>query len=138
MAFKSFDFSGYDLIISSATGAYFPNAVNKKSAKLICYCHTPPRYLYGLPTARNLQKYPLLKFLANIANHFLRLADFKFSQNVDQYIANSQTTAARIKKFYRRPAIVINPHRSPLKLTKSGFQDRSERVTPTQSEDSQK
>ncbi len=122
LAFKFFDFSGYDLIISSATGAYFPNAVNKKSAKLICYCHTPPRYLYGLPTARNFQKYPLLKFLANIANHFLRLADFKFSQNVDQYIANSQTTAARIKKFYRRSAIVINPPiEVPLKLTKSGF-----------------
>ncbi len=122
LAFKSFDFSDYDLIISSATGAYFPNAVNKKSAKLICYCHTPPRYLYGLPTARNFQKYPLLKFLANIVNHFLRLADFKFSQNVDQYIANSQTTAARIKKFYRRPAVIINPPiEVPLKLTKSGF-----------------
>lgn len=121
LAFKFFDFSDYDLIISSATGAYFPNAVNKKSAKLICYCHTPPRYLYGLPTARNFQKYPLLKFLANIVNHFLRLADFKFSQNVDQYIANSQTTAARIKKFYRRPAVIINPPIEVPKLSADKF-----------------
>lgn len=109
LAFRSFDFSKYDLIISSATGAYFPNALNKKSARLICYCHTPPRYLYGLPTARNLKKYPLINFCASVANHWLRLFDFKYSQNVDQYIANSSTTSARIQKFYRRDAIVINP-----------------------------
>jgi hypothetical protein len=56
LAFKSFDFSEFDLIITSATGAYFPNLINKKQAKLVCYCHTPPRYLYGLPTARNFTK----------------------------------------------------------------------------------
>ncbi|MFA5025893.1 MAG: glycosyltransferase [Candidatus Shapirobacteria bacterium] len=109
LAFKLFNFSSYDLIITSATGAYFPNALNKKSAKLICYCHTPPRYLYGLPTARNLKKYPIINFLAEIANHFLRLFDSLYSQNVDQFIANSATTAARIQKFYRRDSIIINP-----------------------------
>jgi glycosyltransferase involved in cell wall biosynthesis len=109
LAFKSFDFSGYDFIVTSATGAYFPNALDKKSAKLICYCHTPPRYLYGLPTARDLKKYPIFNFFAQIANHFLRLLDFKYAQNVDQFIANSQTTAARIQKFYRRDSVVVNP-----------------------------
>ena len=109
LAFKSFDFSKYNLIISSATGAYFPNSLNKKTAKLICYCHTPPRYLYGLPTARKFTKNKLIKFLVDIINHFLRLKDFKYSQNVDQYIANSETTAARIQKFYRRDSLVINP-----------------------------
>jgi len=115
LAFRSFDFSDFDLIITSATGAYFPNSLNKKSAKLICYCHTPPRYLYGLPTARNFTKNKFIKFLVAIVNHFLRLKDFRFSQNVDQYIANSHTTAARIQKFYRRDAIVINP---PIDLPK--------------------
>jgi len=109
LAFKSFDFSKFDIIITSATGAYFPNSLNKKSAKLICYCHTPPRYLYGLPTARQFTKNKFIRFLVAIVNHFLRLSDFKYSQNVDQYIANSKTTAARIKKFYRRDALVINP-----------------------------
>lgn len=109
LAFRFFDFSSFDLIISSATGAYFPNSVNKKNARLICYCHTPPRYLYGLPTARNLKKYPVLNFLAEIANHFLRLLDFKYAQNVDQFVANSSTTASRIQKFYRRDSTIINP-----------------------------
>lgn len=116
LAFKSFDFSKYDIIITSATGAYFPNSLNKKSAKLICYCHTPPRYLYGLPTARKFTNNKIIRFLVAIANHFLRLKDFKFSQNVDQYLANSKTTAARIKKNYRRDALVINP---PIDLPKN-------------------
>ena len=122
LAFKSFNFSSYDLIITSATGAYFPNALRKKNAKLICYCHTPPRYLYGLPTARNFKKYPFVEFLSNIANHFLRLADFKYSQNVDQFIANSKTTATRIQKFYRRDSVIINPPIDiPNQMTQSDF-----------------
>ena len=109
LAFKSFNFSSYHLIITSATGAYFPNALNKGKAKLICYCHTPPRYLYGLATARDLKSAPILNFFAQIAFHFLRLLDFKYAQNVDQFISNSATTLLRIQKFYRKDAIVINP-----------------------------
>ena len=109
LAFKSFDFSKFDIIITSATGAYFPNSLNKKKAKLICYCHTPPRYLYGLPTARKFTQNKFIKSLVDILNHFLRLHDFRYSQNVDQYLANSKTTAARIQKFYRRDSIIINP-----------------------------
>lgn len=116
LAFRSFDFSQYDIIITSATGAYFPNSLRKKNAKLICYCHTPPRYLYGLPTARKFTQNKIIKFFVDIINHFLRLKDFKYSQNVNQYIANSKTTATRIQKFYRRDAIIINP---PVDLPKS-------------------
>jgi glycosyltransferase involved in cell wall biosynthesis len=109
LAFKSFDFSSYDLIITSATGAYFPNLLNKKKAKLFCYCHTPPRYLYGLPTARNLTKNKVVRLLVSFLNHFLRKVDFLSAQNVDLFIANSNTTAKRIKKFYGKDALVINP-----------------------------
>ena len=109
LAFRLFDFSQYDIIITSATGAYFPNALNKGHAKLICYCHTPPRYLYGLTTARDPKKYPILNFFAQIVFHFFRLLDFSYAQNVDQFIANSATTASRIQKFYRQKSIIINP-----------------------------
>lgn len=127
LGFRLFNFSNFDLIITSATGAYFPNALNKKSAKLICYCHTPPRYLYGLPTARDLKKYPAFNFLAQIANHFLRLFDYKYAQNVDLFIANSATTAARIQKFYRRDSIIINP---PIDLPKVSPLSRGEAAKP--------
>ncbi|GIW62129.1 MAG: glycosyl transferase [Patescibacteria group bacterium] len=107
--FRSFDFQGYDIIIVSATGAYFPNALQKKGAKLICYCHTPPRYLYGYATAREWKKYRILRILGELVNHFLRIIDYATSRNVDYYIANSDEVRKRIQKFYRREAQVIYP-----------------------------
>lgn len=109
LLFRSFDFSEYDLIITSATGAYFPNALKKKNARLLCYCHTPPRYLYGYKTARDWQKNMIMKAIGMLTNHFLRMVDLDASKNVDQYIANSNEVRRRIKKFYRKDAIVINP-----------------------------
>lgn len=109
LAFNLINLTNFDLVITSATGAYFPNAINKGKAKLICYCHTPPRYLYGLPTARNLSRFPLISLISFILNHTFRPLDVYFSRNVDQYLANSATTASRIKKFYGRDSIVINP-----------------------------
>lgn len=107
--FQTFDFSGYDIILVSATGAYNPNMVDKKQAKQLCYCHTPPRYLYGYATARDWKKNIFLRILGETANHFLRLVDYRSSQRVDQFIANSENVAKRIKKFYRRDSIVIYP-----------------------------
>lgn len=116
LAFKSFDFSKYDVVIVSATGAYFPNLINTKryapNAKRtlqICYCHTPPRYLYGYATARQWKSNVILRVIGETMNHFLRIVDFTASKNVDLYIANSQEVKGRIRKFYRREATVIYP-----------------------------
>lgn len=107
--FKTFDFIEFDVIIVSATGAYNPNMIEKKKAKQICYCHTPPRYLYGYATAREWKKNILMRVFGEIANHFLRLIDYRSAQNVDQFIANSENIKKRIQKFYRKDAIVVYP-----------------------------
>ena len=107
--FKSMDFSKYDVVIVSATGAYNPNLIKKGKATHISYCHTPPRYLYGYATARDWKKYKVFKFFAEIANHFLRMVDFNSAQNVDFFIANSNEVRGRIEKFYRKDAKVIYP-----------------------------
>lgn len=107
--FKSFNLSDFDVIIVSQAGAYFPSLVRKGSAKLICYTHTPPRYLYGYMTAREWQKDTLMRFFGHLANHFLRMVDFKAAQNVDYFIANSEEVAARIEKFYKKDATIIYP-----------------------------
>src|SRR3989344_3507061 len=113
LVFKSFNFSGFDVVIVSATGAYSPNGKwkmdNGKFPIHICYCHTPPRYLYGFATAREWKNNLIFRVLGEIANHFLRLVDFKSSQNVDFFIANSKNVAGRIEKFYKKDAIVIYP-----------------------------
>jgi glycosyltransferase involved in cell wall biosynthesis len=109
--FKRLNLSQYEVVIVSATGAYNPNLVrtDKRRSSHICYCHTPPRYLYGLPTAREWKKYWWFRFPAELANHFLRLVDFQSAQKVDYFIANSKNTARRIWKFYRKEATVIYP-----------------------------
>lgn len=107
--FKSWNFSRYDVVIVSATGAYTPNLINKGKAVQISYCHTPPRYLYGYPTARNWKNNVIVRIFGEIANHFLRMTDFEAAQNVDYFIANSKEVAARIEKFYRRDSTVIYP-----------------------------
>ncbi len=114
--FKSFDFSKFDAVIVSATGAYSSNGIKKGNAVQICYCHTPPRYLYGYETARNWKKNILVRIIGNLSIHFLRIIDHRSSQNVDYFIANSNETKRRIEKFYRKDATVIYP---PVSLASS-------------------
>ncbi len=116
---SSFDFSQYDLVISSASWAITKGFANGKT-KEICYCHTPPRYLYGYDTSHKWDKW-YLKFYATPVNHFMRLYDFLRAQKVTQFVANSNETAARIKKFYRRDAVVIYP---PVDLGPQRSEDR--------------
>ncbi len=107
--FRSMDFSNFDVVIVSATGAYQSNMIHKGSATHICYCHTPPRYLYGYATARSWKQNLIVRLLGEVANHFLRNTDVLASQNVDYFIANSHEVAKRIKKFYRKEALVLYP-----------------------------
>lgn len=110
LVFENFDLREFDVVIVSATGAYNPNLiVTKPGALHLCYCHTPPRYLYGYPTAREWQKHWWGKVVGETVNFFLRKIDFLSSQRVDYFIANSKNTAQRIKKFYRRESMVIYP-----------------------------
>lgn len=114
LIFKSINLSEYDLVIVSAAGTYTsPNFVTTgKDTVLICYYHTPPRYLYGYATAAPWKKIwwrRLLYFWGQIPMHFLRLADFEAAQKPNYVVANSKEVAGRIKKFYRRKAMVIYP-----------------------------
>jgi glycosyltransferase involved in cell wall biosynthesis len=118
--FQSFDLSGFDVVISSSN-AYLAKAVKVPNGVHICYCHTPPRFLYGYPTPVNWKKNPILRPIGEVVNHFMRVWDFETSQKpaspdervsrggVDYFIANSKEVQRRIKKFYRRDSVVIYP-----------------------------
>ncbi len=107
--FAHMDFSQFDVVVVSATGAYAPNMIHKGTSLQICYCHTPPRYLYGYATARNWKKNPFIRWIGECANRTLRAVDKRASGNVDFFVANSNEVATRIKKFYQRTATVIYP-----------------------------
>lgn len=108
-AFADLDLSEYDLVISSCN-AYFAKSARATHGKHICYCHTPPRVMYGYSVMSNWKRNPLFRAAGTFLNHFLRIIDVKVSrENVDVFIANSRETAKRIQKFYKRDSIVVNP-----------------------------
>ena len=106
---ESFDFSSYDLVISSS-GSYMAKGIITRPETLhICYLHHPPRYLYYYETAIEWQKYLPIRVYGHLINHYLRQWDYLSSQRVDYFIANSKETQKRIEKFYRRKATIIYP-----------------------------
>lgn len=106
---ESFNFDEYDLVISSA-GSYITKGIlTSAEAVHICYCHTPPRALWGLPTASNWKNNFFGRLLVPLMTHNLRQYDYLAAQRVDYFIANSENTKERIKKFYKRDAKVIYP-----------------------------
>lgn len=120
LIWKSVNLKKYDLIISSASWAITKGFVNEKKSPRpggrkvqmeICYCHTPPRYLYGYDTSRKFKGFfgGLVKFYGMAINGPLRKYDYKRAQKVDYFIANSKEVAGRIKRFYGRDSTVIYP-----------------------------
>ncbi len=109
----SFDFSKYDVVVSSAswyiTKGFGTRGTNKEKPIEVCYCHTPPRWLYGFKTSINLQKYWPFRMYSKIVGYFMRIYDYDSAQKVNYFIANSKNVAQRIEKYYRRDSTVIYP-----------------------------
>lgn len=106
---ESFDLDEYDVVISSASWYITKGVITRPETLHICYCHTPPRYLYGYQTSIEWQKYWLVRQYARVVNHYLRKYDFAAAQRVDVFVANSKNVQRRIQKFYRRDSVVIYP-----------------------------
>jgi glycosyltransferase involved in cell wall biosynthesis len=107
-AFRGFDFSQFDVVISS-TNMYMAKAVRVPSGQHLSYIHTPARSLYGLSTRTNWKKNPIIRVGGELINIWMRYLDFTTAQNPDVLLANSQTTKERIAKYYRREAKVVPP-----------------------------
>src|SRR3989344_490116 len=106
---NSFDFSDFDAVITSSSW-YITKGIKKGPKTVeVCYCHAPPRYLYGYPTSIEWQRYWPVRVYALLVNHFMRVYDFEAAQRVDWFIANSKNVAERIRKFYMRDSTVIYP-----------------------------
>ena len=106
---ESFDFSEFDVVISSSGWYMCKGVTTSKPTVHVSYVHHPPRYLYGYETAVEWQKYRAVKIYATIVNFFLRRWDYSSSQRPDVLIANSEETKRRIKKLYNRDSTVVYP-----------------------------
>lgn len=106
---RSFNLSKYDLVITSCSWYVTRGFKTGPETKVIAYCHTPPRWLYGYETSVGFTKYWPVKVYALIVGHFMRMYDFKVAQPINYWIANSKNVAVRIEKFYRKKSTVIYP-----------------------------
>ncbi len=109
LAFESFDFSGYDLVLSNKSG-FCHGIITSEETCHICYCLTPTRYLWDfrhyaqredIGRAGQALLQPILSYL--------RLWDRLAADRVDHFIAISRTVKERIARLYRRDSVVIHP-----------------------------
>lgn len=101
LAFERFDFSEYDLVISHTT-RFAKSIITKPETTHICYMHSPPRFLWHLPSdPPPLYIKPLLSFL--------RILDNISSNRVDLWLSGSVNCQERIKKFYKKKSKVLYP-----------------------------
>lgn len=107
--FQAFDLSGYDVILSSSTR--FAHMVQKSNGTThVTYCHTPARYFWEFDDYMQAERAAgVKKALIHPFLQVMRQLDYKAAQQVDQFIANSNNTAKKIKKIYGKQARIIKP-----------------------------
>lgn len=116
---KSIDLREYDLVITSCSGYIARGFKVSKATKVIAYCHTPPRWLYGYDTPTGGNKKWWGQVFMWVVGPFMRYFDYQSAQRVDTWIANSQEVARRIEKFYRKNAVVVYP---PIEIPDTRYQ----------------
>jgi len=120
-AVEEFDFSGYDIVISSSNS--FAHGILTKPATFhICYCHSPMRYAwdwYHEYMIENHIGFGIKGLYIRKVLHDLRVWDKVSSQRVDFWIANSKNVSDRIEKYYQKKSKIICPPVSIDKITPS-------------------
>lgn len=106
LAFESFNFKGFDLVIS-VTSEAAKGVIVPPNTTHICICLTPTRYLWS--GYSSYFKNGLLKTIGLPFIWYLRKWDLAASRRPDHFIAISETVQKRIKKYYGRESKVVYP-----------------------------
>jgi glycosyltransferase involved in cell wall biosynthesis len=108
LALEQLDLRDYDLIISSEAGPA-KGVIPSPAARHLCYCHSPMRYIWNMYHEYQAGAGALTRLAMPIFAHYLRLWDAVSAGRVDSFVANSNTVAARIRRYYGRDAAVVWP-----------------------------
>jgi len=106
-AFEQFDFSNYDLVVSSSS-SFAKGVITGPETCHVCYCHTPARFAWR--QHEYLRQSRRIRLIAPIMRGMLRNLrtwDVASAQRVDYFIANSHNVARRIRKYYRRDVSAV-------------------------------
>lgn len=104
-AFESFDFSGYDLVIS-VSSSFSKSVITKPETLHLCYLLTPTRYFW-LDSDTYLND-PIKK-LGKVRLQKYRQWDFVAAQRPDKVISISKTVQKRVQRIYKRESDVVYP-----------------------------
>lgn len=99
---------GYDLVIA-VSSAWAHGVARSPGSRLICYCLSPFRYIwshYDSLVAHQLGVGALA--IRSLRSRF-QSWDIEAARGVDTYIAISETTRSRIRRFYGRESAVVWP-----------------------------
>jgi glycosyltransferase involved in cell wall biosynthesis len=97
-----------DVVVSSSS-AFAHGLDVPEHAIHVCYCHAPFRYAW-YEEQRALGEAPRpLRPLLRAQLSWMRRWDLAASKRVDYYVANSELTQERIRRFYGREAPIIHP-----------------------------
>ncbi len=109
-AIESFNFSGYDLILSISS-AVVKGVIPKNNATHICCCLSPMRYLWD-----QYEEYFgkgragfLTRTVFSVIAPYLRRWDVYSSKRVHYFISISKTVQERISRIYNRHSDIIYP-----------------------------
>jgi glycosyltransferase involved in cell wall biosynthesis len=107
-AMESLDLRGYDLVLSSSS-AWAHGVIPDERARHVCYCHNPFRYAWNAREETLAARGPLGRAALGLVFQRWRQWDWIAAQRVDAYVANSQTTRRRVRRYFGRDAPVLHP-----------------------------
>jgi len=111
-AFASLDTRGYDLVVSSSH-AFAKSVRVRPGVPHVCYCHSPPRYLYDLGETYAEQASPLERLALRASTPVLRAVDRRAAARVTRFVSNSTFIADRVRRWYGRESDVVHPPVAP-------------------------
>jgi glycosyltransferase involved in cell wall biosynthesis len=97
-----------DLVLSSSSA--FAHGVHAPAGAVhVCYCHAPFRYAWYEQERALAEVAAPLRPALRLALARMRRWDRAAAGRVDSYLANSQLTRERIRRYYGRDCVVVHP-----------------------------
>lgn len=123
LAFESFDFSEFNIVISMSA-RFAHGIITKPKTKHICYMNSPGRMFWEPHDYFKKEQFHKSQFKKTMSNlilepalSHLRTWDYCAAQRVDAFIANSDNIQRKIKKYYKKESTIIYPCADVEKLT---------------------
>ena len=124
-AIETFDFHGYDLVISSshcvARGVIVPPGTPH-----LCFFHSPMRYVWDMYRDYFPDKGFVNRWVIPFFSNYLRVWDVSATPRVDAYVSNSAFVGERIRRYYGKTAEVVYPPCIPDKHQVPATPDRKD------------